>query len=93
MIRWHTLSLARPAGHLRDLARGVDGDGRALLSQREAGVLLGLPPTPGTISTVSQAELRGTRIQLRTLLTRAAAYAPPGHRAEVEIRVRWVPEP
>ncbi len=71
---WTPLEIDRPMGHLREIV-GV--------SQSEAGALLGLPATQGTISTVSTAEQRGAKIQLGRLLARAEAYG-----LEVEIRVR-----
>lgn len=71
---WVALDLAHPMADLRRLARGVGPDGQPLLSQAGAAALLGLPPTPGSISTVSSAELRGAAIQLQRLLYRADAY-------------------
>lgn len=83
MSRWVPLDLARPMAHLREVARGVDGHGYALLSQAAAGALLGLPPTPGTVSTVSTGERRGAAVQYQKVLERAEAYG-----LELEIRVR-----
>lgn len=80
---WSPISLTHPMRHLRALARGASADGQPLLSQSDAAALLGLPPTPGSVSTVSTAELRGPAIQLQRLLARAEAYG-----VELEVRVR-----
>lgn len=80
---WHTLSPTHPLRSLRHAAAlTIDG----------AALALGLPPTPGSASTITTPEQRGPAIRLAVLLDRAPAYAPPGHRAELEIRVRWVPD-
>ncbi len=80
------LSLSRPLAHLRELAGGVDAAGLPLLSQAEAGDLLGLARTgPGgwSCSTLASREQRGGTVQLRHLVAAAEAYG-----LQLEIRVR-----
>ena len=77
MSRWTTLDLARPMAHAREVAG---------LSPVQARAALGLPPTPGSMSTVwsaEQNEVKGILPQLGKLIARCCAFG-----LEIEIRVR-----
>jgi hypothetical protein len=76
---WVKLDLTRPMGHAREVAG---------LTPAEARTALGLPDTPGSLSTVWSTELNERKAppvlpQLGKLLARLKAYG-----LEIEIRVR-----
>jgi hypothetical protein len=65
---WVDLDLANPLRHGREIAGGVDGEGRPTLSQRDVARMLGTPGDPMPLTTYATREQRSATSQLNILV-------------------------